>query len=562
MLINLHIRNFALIEEAEVDFSEGLNILTGETGAGKSIIIGSILIALGGKAPSDIIRSRCDYAFVELTFEIEDDDIREKLQNLGIETEENQLILSRKIMKNRTLNRVNGENVTVGVLKEIAGLLIDIHGQHEHESLLHKSKHLEIIDAYAGRALEEKKGIMEQYYKKYRSITNELMQQEIPEEEKKRTIDFLQYEINEIEEAGLSEGEDEELEARLKKMSHSEKITSELSGVTQLLSGSGNAGELIEQAQRNMHSLLGLECGLDSLFEQLENIDSLMSDFLRDINYYMEEIEFDEEDFNEVNKRVNQINRLKAKYGNYISDISSYKKEAEEKLEGLLNQSIKREELLNEKKILCNEMESLSSKITQIRKKSAKELEKAITSALKDLNFLDVNFKIRLNQLDIIGKDGWDEAEFLISMNPGEEPKSLNKIASGGEISRIMLALKSVLASKDSIGSLIFDEIDTGVSGRTAQKVSEKLACISTKRQVICITHLPQIAAMAESHFLITKEAKDTQTITQISKLSEEESVEELARILGGAKITETVYENAREMKKMAKEIYSKIKTK
>lgn len=561
MLVNLHVKNFVLIEEAEVDFSEGLNILTGETGAGKSIIIGSILIALGGKAPSDIIRSNCDYAFVELTFEV-DDDIRKKLSGLGIETEENQLILSRKIMKNRTLNRVNGENVTVGVLREIAGLLIDIHGQHEHQSLLHISKHLEIIDAYSGKNLEEEKLLMEQYYKKYRSITQELMQQDIPEEEKKRTIDFLQYEINEIEEAQLGEGEDAELETRLKKMSHSEKITRELSSVKELLFGGGNAQEHIEQALRNMHSLSGLDEGLDPLFEQLENIDSLMADFLRDLNYYIEETEFNEEDFETLNRRVNQINRLKAKYGNHISDIFSYREEAAKKLEDLLNQSIKREELLKEKKLLCSDMEVLAAKITGLRKKSAKELEKAITSALKDLNFLDVKFKIQLRMLDIIGKSGWDEAEFLISMNPGEEPKSLNKIASGGEMSRIMLALKSVLARKDSIGSLIFDEIDTGVSGRTAQKVSEKLACISTSRQVICITHLPQIASMAESHFLISKKTKDSQAITQICKLNEDESVEELARILGGAKLTETVYENAREMKKMAKEIYESINMK
>lgn len=559
MLVNLHIKNFALIEEAEIDFSEGLNILTGETGAGKSVIIGSILIALGGKAPMDIIRSRCDYALVELTFEVEDRDILEKIHELGIETDENQLILSRKIMKNRTLNRVNGENVTAGTLKDIAALLIDIHGQHEHQSLLHKSKHLEIIDAYAGKVLDEKKLLMEQYYRKYRSITQELMQQEIPEEEKKRTIDFLQYEINEIENARLSEGEDEELEARLKKMSHSERITRELSSVKELLSGGGKAEELTGQALRNMHGLSGLDEGLEPLFEQLETIDSLLSDFLRDLNYYMEDTEFDEEDFENVNRRVDQINRLKNKYGNYIADIFSYKEEAEKKLEGLLNLSMKREELLNEKNLLCKDMEVLAAEITKLRKKSAGELEKAIAAALKDLNFLEVNFKICLRQLDIIGKNGWDEAEFLISMNPGEELKSLNRIASGGEMSRIMLALKSVLASRDSIGSLIFDEIDTGVSGRTAQKVSEKLAGISAKRQVICITHLPQIAAMAESHFLITKEAKNSSTITQISRLDEEESVEELARILGGAKLTDAVYENAREMKKMAREIYSKI---
>lgn len=562
MLANLHVKNFALIEEAEVDFTEGLNILTGETGAGKSIIIGSILIALGGKAPVDIIGSRADYAFVELTFEVEDEEIRERLNGLGFYTEDNQLILSRKIMKNRTLNRVNGENVTIGALKSIAGLLIDIHGQHEHQSLLNKDKHLEIVDAYADEGLLKKKKLMEQYYRDYRFITRELSEQDIPEEEKKRTIDFLKYEISEIENAGLKEGEDEELEERLRKMSHSEKITRELSEAGRLLSDRESAGELLGQAQRNMHSLLGLDDNLDMLYGQLENIDNLLSDFIRDMEDYLKNIEFNEYEYNETVKRSDDINRLKSKYGNSIQEIFEYRNEAQEKLEKLLNQEKHRNELTENKDRLYASMEKLAKEITKLREKSARELEKEIVAALFDLNFLDVRFEVRLNRQKEIGTHGWDEAEFLISMNPGEDLKPLNKIASGGEMSRIMLALKSVLASKDSIGSLVFDEIDTGVSGRTAQKVSEKLACISAKRQVICITHLPQIASMAESHFLITKEAREDAAITEIRKLGEKESIEELARILGGARLTEAVYENAREMKKMAEEIYSKKKTK
>lgn len=561
MLVNLHIKNFVLIREAEIDFSEGLNILTGETGAGKSIIIGSVLIALGGKVSADMIRKDCEAALVELTFSISDEQLKEQLAQMGIELEEDLLILSRKIMKTRTLNRVNGENVTIGILKKIAALVLDVHGQHEHQSLLHKKKHLEIIDAYAAKELSEIKQCLAGEYHAFMKLEAQLSEGTLSEEEKKRKLDFLQYEISEIADAKLKEHEDEALEERYRKMCDSKKLTEVVGAFRECLAGDRySVTEMLEQAARSIYTVQSYpDEQIGSMLSQLATLEDLLRDLVHETDSCLEGLQYQEEEFRETEERLNLINHLKSKYGNHIEQIGQYMEQAQEEWERLSNQEQERVRLEEQKRELSGQMKEQADRITKLRKAAARELEKSIVRSLSELNFQDVQFEVVFHEREQIGANGQEEAEFMISTNPGEPLRPLDKIASGGELSRIMLALKAVLAQKDSIGTLIFDEIDTGISGRTAQRVSEKLALIAKQHQVICITHLPQIAAMAQNHFRIEKEAGKDSVTTSITVLTEEESVEELARILGGAELTDAVYENAREMKRMAKEIWQKI---
>lgn len=561
MLVNLHIKNFVLIREAEIDFSEGLNILTGETGAGKSIIIGSVLIALGGKVSADMIRKDCESALVELTFSIQEEPLKEQLAQMGIELEEDMLILSRKIMKTRTLNRVNGENVTTGVLKKIAALVLDVHGQHEHQSLLHKKKHLEIVDAYAAKELSEMKECLAGEYHALMKLEKQLSEGTLSEEEKKRKLDFLQYEISEIADAKLKEQEDAVLEERYRKMCDSKKLTEVVGAFRECLAGERySVTEMLEQAARSLYTVQSYpDEQIGSMISQLATLEDLLRDLVHETDACLEGLQYQEEEFRETEERLNLINHLKSKYGNQIEQIGQYMEQAQEEWERLCNQEQERVRLEEQKRELSGQMKEQADRITKLRKAAAKELETSIVKSLSELNFQDVQFEVVFHEREQIGANGQEEAEFMISTNPGEPLRPLDKIASGGELSRIMLALKAVLAQKDSIGTLIFDEIDTGISGRTAQRVSEKLVLIAKQHQVICITHLPQIAAMAQNHFRIEKEAGKDSVTTSITALTEEESVEELARILGGAELTDAVYENAREMKRMAKEIWQKI---
>lgn len=556
MLLSIHVKNLAVIDEVEVDFTEHLNILTGETGAGKSILIGSVNLALGTKASAGLIRKGADYALVELVFRLEDQVVEEKLKKLDLSVEDGLVILSRKIMKTRSICKINGENVTAAILKEIAGLLIDIHGQHEHQSLLYKDKHLEIVDRFAKEEIEGLKEELLLAYEQYMAIKKKRKECEISKEERMREISFLQYEKEEIEGAHLKEGEDEELEACYRRLSNANTIVEEMGSVHQITSESG---EGIGRALRTLGRLTEYDQAIGSFHNQLLELDDLLSDFNREAADYLSGFGDYGEEFAKVEERLNLVHGLKAKYGAGIPEIIKHLTEIEEKLEAYENHEAYVEELNKELSIWEQKVEKLSGKLSVIRKKKAGELEVKITNALTDLNFLEVHFSISINRISHYSANGYDEAEFLIATNPGEDPKPLGKVASGGELSRIMLAVKSVLAENDAIDTLIFDEIDVGVSGRTAQKVSEKLALISNSHQVICITHLPQIAAMADTHFLIEKTAEEGMAKTNIRCLDKEESIQELARILGGAKITKAVVQNAKEMKELAEhtKIYS-----
>lgn len=551
MLQNLHVKNLALIDETEVEFGPGLNILSGETGAGKSIIIGSINLALGEKVQKEMLRDNGESALVELIFFVEDADTIEAIRALDIEMEDDTVILSRKITGGRAIGRINGEAVSASKMKAVASLLIDIHGQHEHQSLLSKKKHLEILDTFAKEALGDKKEKLTQCYQEYRKLKDELEHANLDGEERARELSFLEYEVKEIEEAQLTVGEDEELEAVFRKYSNGKKIMDAVGAANAATSEDDeSASERIGRALRELASVSGYDERVKEMEEQLTEIDNLLSDFNHELASYLSDEEFDEETFYETEKRLDLINHLKSKYGNTIADILKYGEEKAERITVLNDYDAYLARLQKNVSEKEKQLEQLSKKISDIRKKESKKLTESIKNALLDLNFLDVQFTMEFAETDYTA-NGIDDAQFLISTNPGEPVKPLGKVASGGELSRIMLAIKTVMAS-DKIGTLIFDEIDSGISGRTAQMVSEKMNVLGKSHQIICITHLPQIAAMADSHFLIEKSVENQATVSKIHKLTDEQSVEELARMLGGVEITDTVLENAREMKQMA----------
>lgn len=554
MLQSLHVKNLALIDETEVIFGGGLNILTGETGAGKSIIIGSINLALGAKADKDMVRSGAEYALVELVFTLEDPGQIQAIRELELPIEEGQIILQRKIMGNRSQCRVCGETVTAKQLRQLSEILIDIHGQHEHQSLLKEAKQLEILDAYAGAELSKKKEELREIYRQYRDKQRELSENEVDEETRKKECALAEFECREIEEARLTPGEDEEVEKAYQRMNNTKKIE-EAAVSAHTLCGYENdgAGSAISRALREIKAVSVYDETLQEYERQLLDIDSLLNDYNRGMAGYLSGLEFDAGQFEQTERRLNLLNHLKSKYGNTVEKILEYGEHARETIEKYRDYDAYREALAKETEKWKKKALSAAGEISKLRKKNAQSLSEQMRLALSDLNFEQAVFEIRVDAgEERLGENGLDQVRFLISTNPGEPVKELAQVASGGELSRIMLALKTVLADKDEIETLIFDEIDTGISGRTAWKVSEKMGILGKGHQLICITHLPQIAAMADTHYVIEKQVTKNRSVTQIRKLGKKESVEELARMLGGDVITENALKNAEEMKELA----------
>lgn len=553
MLQNLHVKNLALIDETEVEFSEGLNILSGETGAGKSIIIGSVSLALGEKVPKELLRDNGDTALVELVFHVDDPKVLAAVAALDIEVEDDTVILTRKISSGRSIARINGEAVSVSKLKEAAALLIDIHGQHEHQSLLHRRRHLEILDAYARDALSDRPARLLACYQEYRKLKEEWENSRMDSEERARELSFLTYEVNEIEQAQLREGEDEELESLFRRISNGKKILDAAGQAYAAVDGEEpSASSLVAHALRELGQVSRYDGKVAQLESQLLEIDSLLSDFAHETAAYLSNEEFDDETYYMTKKRLDELNHLKSKYGGSVEEILSACREKSERIAVLNDYDQYLEKLSRKFEKKKAELEKLCAQVSKIRRQESKKLVNAIRLALSDLNFLDVAFEISFEETKDFTAHGRDEAEFLISTNPGEPVRPLGKVASGGELSRVMLAIKTVLAESDAIETLIFDEIDTGISGRTAQMVSEKMKLLGKSHQIICITHLPQIAAMADTHFLIEKSVENRSTSSHIYRLNEEASVRELARMLGGVEITDTVMQSAREMKALA----------
>ena len=553
MLQNLHVKNLALIDESEVELHYGMNVLTGETGAGKSIIIGSINLALGEKIPREMLRDNDQPALVELLFVVDRQETKEKLRELDVELTDDTVLLSRKISAGRAVGRVNGETVSVSRMKEIAGLLIDIHGQNEHQSLSNKKKHLEMIDAYGKKELTPLKDNVRKLYHTYSRLKEEWDGANLDTGQRQREASLLEYEVQEITEANLKVGEDEDLEEDFKRFSNGKKILEAVNHAYEITGGEmESASSAIGRAVRELSMVSSYDKTVESLESQLLEIDSLLSDFNRELSGYLDENDFDEATFYEMEKRLDVINHLKSKYGETIEEILGALDEKSARLEQLQDYDAYLDKLKQQLSKGTEELRQASKELSDARKKVAEQFTKEVKQALGDLNFLHVEFEMPFEETPDFTPNGMDDAQFMISTNPGEPIKPLVKVASGGEMSRIMLAIKTVMAESDDIECLIFDEIDAGISGRTAQMVSEKMNVLSRNHQIIVITHLPQIAAMADSHYLIEKSVNQEVTTSHIFPLEEEDAVKELARMLGGVEITDAVLENAKEMKALA----------
>lgn len=549
MLIELNVKDIALIRQASVELGEGLNILTGETGTGKSVIIDSVMLALGGKVRGDMIRKGAEYAYIELIFQISDKKKAERLKALDVDTDENgQLIISRKIMPGRSISRINDESVTLSRLSEVTGELIDIYGQNEFHTLMDKRQHLKILDGYIA---DDAGGLMESVKKAYhafKAAEEALSGFDMDEKERLRETDLLSYEINEIDSADIKDGEEEELSQRFKKLNNAKRILDHVAEAHRIIEDIelGRAAAGIEQAMHYDESL-------SEIFNEIVDAQSIVDAALGDINAYVKELEIDDAALAQTESRLDLIRGLEAKYGRSEEEIFKYRENAKNRLTELESYE---ENRLKAQKALEEALKILSDsckKLSQARKKGAEKLCGAISAELKELGFekavISMEFKDKAPSVN-----GSDEICFLAALNPGEDLKPLNEVVSGGELSRVMLAIKTIMARTDDMPTLIFDEIDTGISGRTAQMIAEKLNVISGSHQVICVSHLPQIAAMADSHFVIQKNEVEGRNITEIKKLSGDGSVAELARLLGGASITKAVMENAAELKKLAAE--------
>lgn len=561
MLVSLHVKNLALIDELEVYFGRGVNILTGETGAGKSIIMGSINLALGGKADKGLIRTGADFALAELVFQTENEEQVQMLKELDIPPEEDgTVIVLRRLMPERSLCKVNGVTVSQKQLKELASLFINIHGQHENQTLLNNKKYSYILDEYGAEQVETLKKRLGKIYSSYLDIHQKLQNSQLDEKEKAREIALSSFEIEEIKEAALQSGEDAELEEQYRKMVNSKRIAGGAKAAYDCTGYGmvGSAGESISRAVRELKAVTAYDEALEELAGQLTEIEDLLNDFNRSLVDYQQGLEFEPGEFDRVEKRLNLYNRLKDKYGNTVEEILAYCRKKEEELEKLEDYDLYLEELKKKEEEYYGQLLELCDTLSGLRKKYAGQLAKKLKKSLQELNFLSVELDIRVEpNPERITFDGYDQVDFFISLNPGEPMKSISKVASGGELSRIMLALKAVMADKEQIGTLIFDEIDAGISGKTAWKVSEKMALLGKAHQLLCITHLPQIAAMADRHFVIEKKAEEGRSVTRISEIHEEEILHELARLLSGSSVTEAVLANARELKALAAETKS-----
>lgn len=557
MLKNLHVKNLALIEDADIEFSEGLNILTGETGAGKSLLMGSVLMALGSRFDTSMIRKGAENASVELVFDQVGEKALQVLNDLDIPLEDDgSVLIKRTCSQTRSSCRINGSNVAVKEMKKLSQALIDVHGQRDYETLLHRSELLDILDLYCGKDMPQ---ILESLSEKYlvmRELREKLEEELSDTGSAEREVSLAEFELNEIEEAALREGEDEELENLYRRMSNYRKIAEGIGRAHDLIGGenSESACELTSMALKELSSAAEYDDALSGFEEELRTAESILSDLQMELGSYMSSMEFDEEEFVRTEERLDLINKLKSKYGRTIADVIAYAASRQEIIDKYADYDAYINGLKEKLKEAEKEYESQAHKASALRKKNVPLLQKELTERLKELNFLTVDLEISLVKTDA-GVKGNDLVDFLISVNPGEDRKPIADVASGGELSRMMLAVKTVMAGKEDTGTLIFDEIDSGISGITAWKVAGSLAGVSRHHQVICITHLPQIAAMADHHFMIIKSSDRNSTTTDVVPAGEEESVAEVARLLGTDSVSDSTIKNARELKEKAAEV-------
>lgn len=556
MLEYMHVKNLALIKECEIQFTEGLNILTGETGAGKSILLGSINLALGAKADKDIIRTGEEEGYVELVFTANDYS-RKLLAELELPCEDDIIAISRKITSTKNIFKINGEIVPARQVRELAGGLLDMHGQHEHQSLLNNAKQRDMLDAFGSAGIAAARDNVRLASKAYLALKSEYDETLEKSSGREREISLLRYQCEEIENAKLIPGEDEALEEEYKKMQSSEKLLSLLNEAMSVVSAGAeeDAGSLVSRALSAMRKASSYDEGAEALCDILSNIESLIGDFAFESSRYADTLEFSEEDFAKTEERINIINSLKLKFGNTIEKITEYYDGIKDELEKLENLDAYLNELQEKTQKALSFYKDCARKLSKLRREASREFETQLTEELKALSFLDVMFEVSIeSDEEAVSENGFDKIDFRISTNPGEPIKPIKNVASGGELSRIMLAIKTLLARKDEVDALIFDEIDAGISGRTAWEVASKLSRLSREHQVIAITHLAQIAAFSDNHFEIRKSALDNTTTTRIEKLSSEGHINELARLLGSDSFDEATISNAKELVKKAED--------
>lgn len=555
MLESIQVKNVALIDMAEVEFGEGLNILTGETGAGKSILLSSVQLALGAKADKGLIRTGAEFASVTLTF-LPDDEQKERLKDLDIDCEDDILVLQRRIYPNKSVCKINGENVILKTMQSVAQLLIDIHGQREHQAILKADVQEEMLDSYAMDEISGDLQRIRELYRDYKKLKLQYEELANQDTDYTRELDFARFELDEIEKAELTDGEDEKLQEQYERLSNAKKIQDSVGSVQEILGGQNNS--LLNEMSMALRTLLPVrdyDEELADAYTQLSDVEMVLQDCIHSLDRYLDHFEMDASDLQRISDRLNLINHLKDKYGSHMEDIFQYAQTLSEKISRMENREQTLVSLQNQMEELLSSYDELSQSLYEKRKKACMELSEKMTQAMVDLNFEQCRFEVFCeHDKEHRKKNGCDSIAFMISLNPGEPLKPLANVASGGELSRIMLAVKTIFADKDRTGTLVFDEIDSGISGKTAWKVSEKLAVLRKEHQVICITHLPQIAAMADCHFCIRKSTTDNRTSTSIHRLTEEESIAEIGRLLGTDELTDAVLQNAAEMKNMAKQ--------
>ena len=555
MLESLHVKNLALIKESEVFFYPGLNILSGETGAGKSIILGSIRLALGAKAGKEFIRSGEEYALIELIFKSDKKEVLDRLREFDLPIEDDfRIFIQRKIMDGRSVAKINGETVTGKALKSIASLLINIHGQNDTAQLLDTKNYLDILDEYAGYEIEDLLRQTQESFLTYSALVKELEENESLDKNRDRELSLAEFELNEIDSANIKAGEDDTLEDRYRLMNNSKKIVEAIARAYQAIDSEGGVNDTLDHALREVRSVLRYDDKISDIESQLSDAADIVGQLRYSMDEYMSSLEFSEAEFNEVENRLDTLNHLKNKYGNSLEDVLKYAEEKRGFIEKMADFGSYMADLKKRLEKSRDTLVGYCRQLTEARKEKAKILSLDLERNLKQLNLENTTCVVNVaNDEENITPKGCDSVDILVSFNVGEPAKSLSMVASGGELSRFMLALKAITAEKESIDTLIFDEIDSGISGKTAWNVAEKMNVIGLNHQVIAITHLAQIAAMADSHYLIEKKSDTDRTQTDIIKLSEDESINEIARLMSSDVTTKANIESARELKAQAR---------
>lgn len=551
MLSELSITNFAIIERLSISFEKGLTVLTGETGAGKSIIIDAIHLLVGGRGSSDFVRHGEDRAEIEGLFLLENaSTVYDKAQELGIKIEDDMVVLRREITKSgKSVCRINGKLVTIAILREMGGSLVDIHGQHEHQELMDETKHLSLLDQFGSKQITKSLSEYEQIYAKYEQAIRKLKSLNDNEQQMAQRVDLYQFQLNEIVQAQLQLDEDEKLMDEKKQLSNFERIFESVQTSYNALKDEQKGLDWISLVMGEMETAAELNPEYKDMAEAVSNSYYMLEEVAGSLRNQLDNLEYDPQRINEIEARLNEINGLKRKYGQTISGILEYGAKIEEELETLLNKETHIDQLKKEILSLKKDLIIEGNELTSLRKKLAGDLTDAIHNELKQLYMQKTVFEVKINSGEtFISKLGMDEIEFYLSTNPGEPLKPLSKIASGGELSRIMLALKSIFSKHREITSIIFDEVDTGVSGRVAQAIAEKIHKVSTDSQVLCISHLPQVAAMADTHLYIEKETQDGRTKTKVKDLDHEGKIKEIGRMISGVEITDITKKHAQEL--------------